>query len=756
MSDATERTIEQRTGRRTERPRLHIISQAHIDPVWLWPWRDGFAEVLTTLQSAVDRLHEFPQMRYTCSSAAFYRWVERTDPRLFAEIGELVRANRWEIVGGWIVQADTLAPSDLSLRKQGQLGQAWLEEHLGATATTGYCVDSFGHPAGLPSLLAAEGLHRYVFQRPSPQENPDLPNLFRWRGPDGAEVLTWRLALGYGQPTGMTADDLESAVREKWRRGVAEPFPVGTWFLGVGNHGGGPAREHVRRLVELQEADDPDLPLLQFSTLEDFFGDLANCTGFADIPVVEGELLHHARGCYAANARFKRLHRRTERELLAAERLLDMRRAAGDDTDRLSAGLDEAWWTLCFNEFHDILPGTSIPAAYEQGRDELGAARHAARTATVESVHAMARRTDTTGAPEGVLFVANPLPWKRSALVTVDTFVAPHGQEITHLADPAGFTAPVQWSLGEAGFGPNHVGWKKLVACVPVAASGTRWFHLAHGQAPQGDSARDDDRRVDPLLADRARRASLVAVEDRADTWGHRVDRWDVETGRPFCVEEETLDDGPVFRRTRRRYEFGRSVVLLDTVEWHPLEAVEIVLHVTWQERYQALKLELPLDPGSPRLYARTPGAVVRRPLDGDEWFWGDWLVVDNNRRRLVVAGDGCSSCDATPDRLRLTLLRCVPHAQHDPTPHPDESPAPFLDEGYERAAFWLAYGDATDGAVADGTVADGSAAVGTVSAPSQWRPVERLVTGLLNPAEQMIDSAHAAAVRPVTDGTSR
>ncbi len=737
MSDTRERAIEQRTGRRMLRPRLHIISQAHIDPVWLWPWRDGFAEVLTTLQSAVDRLHEFPEMRYTCSSAAFYRWVKRTDPRLFGEIRELVRANRWETVGGWIIEADTLAPSDVSLQRQGRLGQSWLKENLGTTATIGYCVDSFGHSAGLPSLLAAEGLRRYVFQRPSPEENPDLPNLFRWQGPDGAEVLTWRLALGYGQPTGMTADDLESALRQKWRIAMADPFPVGTWFLGVGNHGGGPTREHVHRLVELQEADDPELPLLRFSTLEDFFGDLAGCTGFTGIPVVEGELLHHARGCYAANARFKRLHRRTERELVTAERLLGMRGASGDAAGRLSAGLDEAWRTLCFNEFHDILPGTSIPTAFEHSRDELGAARHAARTATVESVHAMARRIDTTGAPEGVLFVANPLPWDRSAIVTVDTFVAPHGQEITHLADTAGMTTPIQWSSGEAGFGPNHVGWKKLVACVPIAASGTKWFHLAHGQTPHGD-----DRRVGPSLTDVARRVSLVVVDDRADTWGHRVDRWDVETGRPSCAGEEVLDDGPLFRRTRRRYEYGRSVVLLDTVEWHPLEAVELVLHVTWQEHYRALKLELPLDPGSPRLYARTPGAVVRRPLDGNEWFWGDWLVAEDDGRRLVVAGDGCSSYDATPDRLRLTVLRCVPHAQHDPTPHPDESPAPFLDEGYERAAFWLAFGDAT----AVGTAGGGTAAVGDASSPSGWQPVERLVAGFLNPAEQMVDSAHPGA----------
>jgi alpha-mannosidase len=497
---------------------------------------------------------------------------------------------------------------------------------------------------------------------------------------------------------------------------------VGTWFVGIGNHGGGPAREHIRRLCELRLANDPSLPELCFSTLGDFFAEVEGQPNFADVPVIRGELLHHARGCYAANTRLKRLHRQAERELRTAEclqRVRDVEPPAVTATPAApQENLRDAWWTLCFNQFHDILPGSSVPDAYDEARDDLGAVRYAARRVTVAGTHALARRTDMQGAPEGVLFLANPLPWARTAIVQLDTFVSPHGDSpITHLAAPDGTTLPLQWAAAEAGFGPHLKEWKKLVAAVPLPAAGSRWFHLAHGEAPPLP--------IPPpgALAALAESARLVVVEDHADTWGHGVDRWDRELGGAVTTREELLDDGPVLRRHRHWFAWGKSSVILDLVEWHALAAVELILHLNWQDRYQALKLELPLPPEPVKLQVCTPGAVADRPLDGDEWFWGDWLTLTGADQRLLVVSDGVSAYDATPARLRLTLLRCVPHAQHKPVPHPEESPAPFLDEGIQQARFWLAAPDV------DATPED----------------LDKLATGLLTPAEQMLDSAHPA-----------
>lgn len=701
---------------------LHLICQSHIDPVWLWPQRDGFAEALTTLQSAVDQMREFPEMRYTCSQAALYRWIHDTDPRLFRQIRALVEQGRWEVVGGWVVQADTILPSAASLHCQGQLAQAWFREHLGVTATVGYSADCFGQSAALPSILAAAGMHYYVFQRPGPADRSDLPNLFWWEAADGARVLTWRLPLGYSQAPGTSADELEAMLREKWREAIAPAMASGAYFVGVGNHGGGPTRAHIQRLSELSKKHDPDLPRLRFSTLADFFADVESQPGYSAIPVIRGELLPDARGCFSANTRFKRLHRQAERDLLTAERLTSMRNGAQPAlapaplprTDELS----DAWWTLCFNQFHDILPGSSVPAGYEQQSEELGALRRVARKHALTALHTMARRADTRGAPEGTLFLANTLPWARQATVAVDTFVSPHGDSpITHLAAPDGERLPLQWANADAGFGPWLKEWKKLVATVPLPAGGSKWFHLAHGAAPLGAAPA----KVPSLLQNAADGLRLVVVEDLADTWGHHVAHWDNVLGVAQSRRERVIDDGPVFSRRRGWYAWGRSTIIVDVVAWHALGVVELVLAINWQDRFQTLKLELPVISSS-TLSARTPGVVIRRPLDGNEWFFGDWLALGTDAERLLLISDGVSAYDATPERLRLTLLRCVPHAQYMDQPHPQESPDPFLDEGWQRARFWLANGG---GGASDDEL-------------------DRLATGLLTPAEYMIDNAHA------------
>ncbi len=701
--------------------KLHLICQSHIDPVWLWTWRDGFAQVLTTLQSAVDRMNEFPEMKYTCSSAVFYRLVKETDPTLFTRIKNLIEQGRWEVVGGWIVQPDTLAPGKWGLRRQGQLGQEWLEKNLGVRAAIGYCVDSFGQSAGLPSILAESGMKYYVFQRPDPSERPDLPNLFWWEGPDKTRVLTLRLASGYGQVPGCSEEDLEKQLRENCYKCLHEPMPIGTWFIGIGNHGGGPTRCHITRLKRLVDSGDPSIPGLIFSNLSDFFADVERHPELDKLPVISGELLDHSRGCYSVNTSFKRLYRQTERILLAAENmdnLLNEAPGREENPGMPPPDLPEDWWTLCFNQFHDILPGTSIPEAYREARDDLGKIRHNARRKIVEAVHRMSRSSDMREAPEGVLFLANHLPRARSAAVRLDAMVSPHGDSpITHLASPGGDRFPIQWTAAESAFGPHLREWKKLVSVVPLPASSCRWFNMAHGQPLQGGKESEAAKELKDLLLD----GRLIAVEDTADTWGHKVHRWDKEVGRLEKMKEEIIDDGPVFRRLRLWFAWSRSEVVMDISEWHPLNAAEVVLYINWQDRFTALKFQMPNREKQTKLVVDTPGAAVERPFDANEFFFGNWMLLDGADKRLLIVSDGVSAYDASPERLRLTILRCVPYAQHNPVPHPAESPQNFIDQGYQEARFWL-------------TKPGESMSVETIG---------ELAEELLNPPEHMLDSAH-------------
>ncbi|GIQ65844.1 hypothetical protein PACILC2_44120 [Paenibacillus cisolokensis] len=133
--------------------KLYMIGNAHLDPVWLWQWQEGFQEAKATFRSALDRMKESEDFIFTSSSAAMYEWIENNDPAMFEEIRQRVREGRWHIVGGWWIQPDCNIPGGESFVRQGLYGQRYFKEKLGVTAKVGYNVDSFGHHGMLPQIL---------------------------------------------------------------------------------------------------------------------------------------------------------------------------------------------------------------------------------------------------------------------------------------------------------------------------------------------------------------------------------------------------------------------------------------------------------------------------------------------------------------------------------------------------------------------------------------------------------------------------
>ena len=164
--------------------KIPLIGNAHLDPVWLWRWQEGFSEILATFRSALDRMKDFPDFIFTCACSAYYEWVEEVDPAMFEEIKQRVQEGRWHIVGGWYLQPDCNMPDGESFARHGLIGQRYFKEKFGVTATTGYNVDSFGHNANLPKILKASGMNNYTFMRPYPEEQGRNESLFKWESDD--------------------------------------------------------------------------------------------------------------------------------------------------------------------------------------------------------------------------------------------------------------------------------------------------------------------------------------------------------------------------------------------------------------------------------------------------------------------------------------------------------------------------------------------------------------------------------------------
>ena len=323
----------------------YLIGNAHIDPVWLWDWQEGCAEVRNTFRSALDRLNETDGWIFTSSSACYYAWVEKTDPEMFAEIRRRVQEGRWSIVGGWWVQPDCNIPSGESFCRQSLYGQRYFTEKFGVKATVGYNVDSFGHNAAIPQILIKSGMKNYVFSRPGAHEK-DLPPLFDWQGLNGDSVRAARIPIGYESNS---LPELKTKT-EKFEKLRDTAFAEQMLFYGVGNHGGGPTAEMLEWLVAVKNEKN-----FEFSSVPNYFDSVKVISA----PTVGGDLGKHAVGCYSADARIKQSNRKAENSLVAAEKFAAVSgKLFGDgyQTERF----EDEWKKVLFYQFHDSLGGCSI------------------------------------------------------------------------------------------------------------------------------------------------------------------------------------------------------------------------------------------------------------------------------------------------------------------------------------------------------------------------------------------------------------
>ena len=170
--------------------RLHLISNAHLDPVWQWQWNEGAAAAISTFRVAADFCEQFDGYVFNHNEALLYMWTKEYEPQLFQRIQKLVKEGRWHIMGGWFLQPDCNMPSGEDFVRQILVGRRFFLEHFGACPTTAVNFDSFGHTKGLVQILQKSGYDSYLFMRPDPpaEELKDLTQLFCWEGFAGSKV----------------------------------------------------------------------------------------------------------------------------------------------------------------------------------------------------------------------------------------------------------------------------------------------------------------------------------------------------------------------------------------------------------------------------------------------------------------------------------------------------------------------------------------------------------------------------------------
>lgn len=669
-------------------PRVAMIGNAHIDPVWIWDWREGLHEVLQTFRAALERLDEHPDLRFTASSAAQYEWVELVDPDLFEQVRKAVAGGRWLVTGGQWVEPDCALPSGESVCRQFLYGQRYFAARFGAPASVGYNIDSFGHAGSLPQLLASSGITSYVMMRPNETEKPLPARAFLWEGVDGTRIATYRIPYDYA-----TSGDEETMITERVTElldGVAADAPPPVMaFFGVGDHGGGPTR---RALATIDKLISEHGDAIAYADPAQYFGWLRPFAGA--LPVVHGDLHWHAIGCYSAYHRAKQANARAERCLLTAEITAEMCRMVSGTDLGVQPEIERSWRAVLFNQFHDALGGTCTRSAYESLDPMVDGALAAADRLVTRATHAIVQQIDTwcEGAEEaeGIesiiagmpvpLVVFNPLSWTARGTVSI-----PH--PLAHAEADDGTPAAVQQiPSGEVTYSPTRA---LLEVEVPPLGWNLYWLRLAApdtqlavsgGAHSSGENALTNGElslAVDPTSGSLSRLRALdqewigaggvrlVVLADESDTWSHGVERYNGEAESFEVGSCELVEDGPVRATYRLTLNWGRSKVVEEISLLRVSGFAEIRLEIDWHDPLHLLKLVVPVAGEVSGSTAGLPYGALARAAHGREEVMSRYVDVGIDAGGLGVTTDCLYGYDLDGSTLRVTVLRTPRYADH-------------------------------------------------------------------------------------------
>jgi alpha-mannosidase len=688
---------------------VHMIGQAHLDPVWLWCCTEGRAEALATSQSAADRLHEYPDFQFVRGEAQVYQWIEEENAQLFAQIVELVRQGRWHVVNGMIVQPDMNLPQGESFVRHFLLGKTYMHERLGVEPRVAYCVDSFGHAGTLPQILKKCGFDAYIFTRPGPHEKELPSQAFWWQADDGSRVLAFRITASYSTQMFDQMEHIESAVR-------ARPSQLNhtMCFFGLGNHGGGPTKQQIEDVQAIARART-DLDI-RFSSPEAYFA--AILPAAEDLPVMAEELQFHAVGCYSVNSALKRAHRQAECGLLVAERMAVLAQLLASQPAPMER-LRALWHDLCFNQFHDTLGGSSIKEAEDEAIMAFGRIILGAREIANSAGRAVAARIDTRG-PGSTVILFNPFPYLSTQYVEYEPWTEWQPWETGHwgLADEQGQPVTHQLIETHEAFSTPHCGLNRIVFRAELPPLGYRVYRFAP-DLPQVNAAplvhatpttMENDRLTVRLdlssgdivsCVDKASSLEMAGpggwnvaqvLEDTSDTWSHGVRRFEQIIGNFSNARITVCDDGPLQASllVERTYE---SNTWLQQIILRQGEAELLIRNwLFWQGKWRMVKLAFDIPTNNPQAAHDVPFGYCYRSCDGAEVPTQMWVDVSGPAHDypeqlvgLALIDDGKYSCDVIGSTVRLTILRCPPYAYHQPHSPGSKHRYDWIDQGLQE-----------------------------------------------------------------------
>lgn len=623
--------------------KVHMIGNTHFDPVWLWKWDEAMSSITATFRSALDRMKEYPEFKYSFTTPPVFEWIKKTSPEMFEEIKQRVAEGRWELAEGWWVQPDCYIPSGESLARQGLYGQRYLKENFGRYSETVFNIDSFGHPPMMPQILSKSGIKYYVFCRPEGRHIELREPLFNWKSADGSSVLAYRDDAPYRGNTAEAIDEAKSLPYDSIQ------------VYGVTDHGGAPT---IKSIEEIRQKDNA-----VFSTVKEFFD------GRTTDYTVEQELITGDFGPYANHPEIKALNRAAEYAVLNAEKAS----VIADNYD--GEVLKNCWHDILFNQFHDILGGASIKEAYFDAKNLYGRAiataneiMHFNLLKVTNNINMPGKNPDNVwnivvwnlnaadynGYIEAETQWVHEFPWYDKEIVLEDSEgnkyecqIIRERSVIPRFRSRFLFKATIP-SMGYKAFKVVQTGADVIHKTLDnFNALETKNYMVTLSENGEIESVYD---KAEKKL--QGRLLYPACFVDDGDTWAFNISGYGKEL-EAFKLEKlEAVETGELRNVIKAAYSFRSSKLEMYYSLYEKESYIDVRYRVNWNEKHIVFKLMTDLERNEHT--ASVPYGSIERAESKAEAPMGEWIRTDN----LTLAANHMFAYTMADKRLGLTVLR--------------------------------------------------------------------------------------------------
>mgnify|MGYP004458324823 CR=1 FL=1 len=705
---------------------VSCIGHTHIDVAWLWTYAVTQEKAARSFSTVLSLMDKYPQYQFMSSQAQLYKYVKQNQPELYERIKKRVKEGRWETEGGMFVEADCNLTSGESLVRQFLYGKKFFRDEFGQEHKILWLPDVFGYSAALPQIMKKCGIDSFMTTKISWNEFNKIPfDSFWWEGIDGTRILTHFITARDYSNNGKQIQTGNEHTTERTTNynGVTHPSQIkGAWqryqqkelnknvlvSYGFGDGGGGSTDWMVETALRLQEGNY-GTPKVKLEKAGEFFERLHRTACKKEFPVWAGELyLEYHRGTYTSMAEIKKANRKGEFSLGNTETWGTLARRYGDyeyPTDKLYEG----WEILMRNQFHDVLPGSSIRQVYEDSRKQYQELDEIVRKNQDKAVQVLVELI--AGAVQDVV-VFNPNGIRQDGIAVLEE--VPAGAEHIESLDGA-ISVPLQQDAdGKFIFRVRNIpakGWKTYRLASGRAEVSEQEFYCTEKETvtpflrlkwnEKGQITSWYDRKAKrELLKDGACANVLMTYEDKPyqfDNWNiydyYREKSWEVER----LVSRKMIENGPVRMALELKWEYLHSQIR-EIFYFYPDSArVDIAAEIEWHENQILLKALFPLEINAREAsYEIQYGNVKRSITRNTSWeqarfevCFHKWLDLAEYDYGVSFLSDSKYGVSIYDSQVELTLLK----SGNYPNPDADRGYHEFIYSVFPHEGDWRTAG---------------------------------------------------------------